>query len=572
MQHNLRVFLIFILCALVYTEVTWAQVSNANTLTNTVNCFDADAMKELSIDQSTHQQKAVDVLLYIWSPSMGMSITQAHLAKAAADKEGVGFLPLVDGRVSSKQWQATLAQSPKNASLLQNSKPLCHPHLIEKGAYRHFPMAYLFANNKLHPRPMVGAMPEHFWQQSLLERKKTCIPRNQFIALDAHSAGLDDNLEVALGSYERISPDGRYILRSFSGKELSTVSIVELPNATARQNANETVQITETPLSNEAFPVQGTWRYLVDTNGEHYTFADVLQKEKQAKPKFKGGMQGFYANAAELPSTRKNDDNTINIRSLSWPNANGRGDDQGQGSLFARTLTININKTTNEHAITKDSGTVGLCHNRLSVDGAIYALPMLSVDGLEIAALPQNPNTDTTEQEPTMRLFGLQSTQSAPDSDMDCHLRTQFKSQSGKVIFGFDGHVAYEYKGQIWWYHRGLAMPFNLAPSTQSEPDGTQYKNTIASAFPGITKDGRVIYAANWEKCTPNPSNNTHATLSCIKQGGYIVADPWQSHAWTQRVDAENNTKNTTNYPSCISNQDVETQRASFANLHGLSI
>ncbi len=56
-----------------------------------------------------------------------------------------------------------------------------------------------------------------------------CIPQNQFIALDPALAGLNDENQVALGAYERISPDGRYVLRSYSGKKLSAVSLLELP-------------------------------------------------------------------------------------------------------------------------------------------------------------------------------------------------------------------------------------------------------------------------------------------------------------------------------------------------------
>lgn len=42
------------------------------------------------------------------------------------------------------------------------------------------------------------------------------------------------------------------------------------------------------------FPsVQGSWRYLVDPDGQHYALADALQRGQNACPLFKGGMTAF---------------------------------------------------------------------------------------------------------------------------------------------------------------------------------------------------------------------------------------------------------------------------------------
>ena len=145
----------------------------------------------------------------------------------------------------------------------------------------------------------------------------------------------------------------------------------------------------------------------------------------------------------------------------------------------------------------------------------MYALPMISVDGLEFAALPQNPISGV----PTMRIFGFGV------DGKQCEPSGQFTLQSGKVIFGFSNKakkhadVAYEYRGQIWWVQRdnsAKSLPaLNLAPWEDTAFVGSKsnpaYKDVTASAFPGFTRDGRVIYAANWRRCDGALEQPLHA-------------------------------------------------------------
>jgi hypothetical protein len=437
----------------------------------------------------------------------------------------------------------------------------------------------------MYPNRLIGAMPEQFWAQGIQERLQErlkrgndtvavqalqqCIPQNQFIALDPELAGLNDDNQVALGAYERISPDGRYVLRSYSGKKLSAVSLVELPGppglgAMAGQLSRQ--RILSTPFSNEAFPVQGSWRYLVDTNGDHYTFDSILGNKYKDKVVFSGGMDGFYAAASEVGGSYPvRDSKPVNIRSLSWPNANASGsaaeNRQGEGMLTARTITVDALMQN----VVADTNRVNLCLNRLAQDGAMYALPMISVDGLEFAALPQNPISGV----PTMRIFGFGA------DGKQCEPRGQFTLQSGKVIFGFPSKakkhadVAYEYRGQIWWVQRDnsiQALPaLNLAPwedpafkPTKASP---AYKDVTASAFPGFTRDGRVIYAANWKRCDGSLARD------CKQEGGYVVADPFQSNAYRNQLLQSK----TVAPKSCITVQDVATERKAFASFHGIS-
>ena len=571
-------------------------------------CFDDKKLADF-------QQSESASLLYVWSPRMVLSATQAHLAFEAAKTEGLAFVPIVDGRIPVAEWQSalqTLANAqPLDAAALSTTQLLCSPQLLEKDAYAHFPTAFVAKSGEIHPNRLVGAMPVRFWRQGIQERVKgqkmtqtmqvvtknvtsvvaadtaivvmgavetqaaeQCIPQNQFIALDPALAGLNDENQVALGAYERISPDGRYVLRSYSGKKLSAVSLVELPGPSGLSVMKGQVsrqRILSTPFSNEAFPVQGSWRYLVDTNGDHYTFNSILDNKyagyNHIKSVFSGGMDGFYAAASEVSAVDGSyplrDAQSVLIRSLSWPNANASGsateNRQGEGMLTSRTLTVD----TAKHRVMADSARVNLCLNRLGQDGAMYALPMISVDGREFAALPQNPISGV----PTMRIFefGTDGKQCIPSG--------QFTLQSGKVIFGFSSKakkhadVAYEYRGQVWWIRRDDGtkplVPLNLAPwedpAFKASTTNPAYKDVTASAFPGFTRDGRVIYAANWKRCTGATERD------CTQEGGYVVSDPFQSNAYRSEL-LQTRAKPA---KSCITVQDVADERAAFSAFHG---
>jgi hypothetical protein len=338
-----------------------------------------------------------------------------------------------------------------------------------------------------------------------------CIAPVEYIAQD------DD---LSLGSYERVSPDGRYILRSFSGSRLGDVTLAEI----VQTPQGKRIVHHATPLKNEAFPVQGSWRYLVNTNGDHYLLKDILELGVKAKPKFRGGMTGFYAAAAELPAER---DGEVRIRSFSWPNNAANSSAQGVGALSVRTLTVDAAS----HRITADTGAQYLCKERRAIDGTQYGLPMISVDGTEFSAVPQSPRVATGPHstklgEQTMRVYSLGNDINAPK----CEQRADLQFASGKATFGFSqsgrADLVFEYRGDVWWYVSALKESFNLADYRQT---------ALVGAFPGITKDGRVIVASTWlegsEACkTRLPSAS--AQRECQKRNGYAIIDPYQSAAY----------------------------------------
>ena len=373
-----------------------------------------------------------------------------------------------------------------------------------------------------------------------------CIAPITYLPLDPAQVGADTNGMAALGTYERISPDGRFILRSYSGAQLGQVSLMELP-----AQGTGPIRAYRTPFSNEAFPVQGTWRYLVDVNGDHYRFAQVLREQTHAKPLFRAGMTGFYAVASEMPANHSAAPDlpagTIFIRSISWPQGNGSIEDQGVGPLQLETIAVQDDGT--RARVIESTGAHYICARRNAIDGEVYALPMLSVDGRELSAIPQIPH----QGQPTMRVYGLAD---APMSKAHpCDLRADLGLMPAKAVFGLpspDGEPArlvYSDLGNVYVFDRALGATFRL---------GHAKDNVLASAFPALTQDGRVIYGATWRDC-PNAA-------ACPERAGYVVIDPYQTSSYRRYWQAQGKTQP----KACITTDEVAAQRAAFARRHGI--
>ena len=564
-------------------------------------------------DLSALETSQTNAAIYIWSPRMALSVLHADDVALQAQAAGLNFVPIVDGRVPPLEWQSSLraltSKQPSAARSLALTQSACTSRLAALDAYQHFPAVFVLRAGYLQAQKWTGAMnPEH-WAvafkadlntpalrvgptpvtlisdvskaptrvaadapaisatASAVPLSDNCIAANQFVALPAELAGRGTDQAVALGAYERISPDGRFVLRSYSGKDLSTVSLVELPSPTAGDNKRpaSVTDIFQTPLSNEAFPVQGTWRYIVNTTGEHYLFGDLVKQQKQAKPYFQGGMSGFYAAAAELGSTYPiRSSNPVQIRSLSWPNLSADSETTGEGMLTSRTIMVD----PEQNRLLGTAARVNHCLGRVAVDGSLYSLPMISVNGKHFSALPQRP----VNQVATMRIFGFGV------DGKQCVPEQQFTSPSGKVTFGFPakstaglglapgaGELAadlvYEYRGQAWWYSSQRGTAFNLAPVEDPpvNPKDAYWQKVVASAFPGLTRDGRVIYAATWQICRAG---------ACADEAGYVVSDPYQSNAYRQRLIANERPANALTERSCIATSDVLKERADFARFH----
>ena len=371
-----------------------------------------------------------------------------------------------------------------------------------------------------------------------------CIAPLTYLPLDGNAVGFDAQGVPALGTYERISPDGRFILRSYSGAKVGTVSLMELP-----ASGDGPIRVYSTPFSNEAFPVQGTWRYLVDVNGDHYRFTDVLRRQGQAKPLFRAGMTGFYAAASELPRPQTNpggfpDEQAIYIRSLSWPQ-NADADSQGVGPLQAET--IEVQDDGRSARVKRTTGARFICSNRRSEDGGVFALPMISIDGLEFSAIPQSPN----QGQPSMRVYGLSADPLA--TAHPCDLRADLGMSPSKAVFGYAPPAAwltYSDLGSVYVFDRALKQSFRMDSARE---------RTLVSAFPGLTRDGRVVYGATWRDCAPSGA--------CANRAGYVIADPYQSASYRAFWQARGQPAP----KACITQEQVSDQRKAFAQKHGLA-
>lgn len=329
----------------------------------------------------------------------------------------------------------------------------------------------------------------------------SCIPAHEYFPFEGKLLRTDGSGQVALGMYARVSPDGKYVLRSYSGVGLSQVTLMEL----YRDQKKNTVKFYETPLKNEAFPVQGSWRYIEDIGGEHYKLSDLVSKQKKAKKQFKGGISGFYTVAAELPGGSKEQHK---IRSLSWPM--GDPDNQGVGVLSNMVIIAKMNAKGEAEKV--DSTSINyMCGNLKSSDGNVMSLPMISPDGMEFSSMPQNPK----DGEPSMRIYRI------GENNKDCEKVHDLKVMAAKIIFSdkesnsalFYSSGSLTNKGNgVHFYNRDLKKMFTL------DDVG---KKVRADSYPGYTKDGRIVYGAYWEDCDSE---------GCKEKVGYIVSDPYQSN------------------------------------------
>lgn len=370
-----------------------------------------------------------------------------------------------------------------------------------------------------------------------------CVPAVAYLPLDAEVVGRDSAGNPALGTYERVSPDGRFVLRSYSGARLGEVSLVELP-----MRAGDPLQAYRTPLSNEAFPVQGSWRYLVDVDGRHFRFSEVLQQQSRAQALFRGGMRGFYAAASELDTAGSLDRSLIWIRSMSWP----QGDRAGLGTGPLQVRTIGVRDVDGRAQVVTDTGPQFICGSRQAADGGVYTLPMLSVDGREFSAIPINPK----KGQPSMRVYGLSG--AVPGEQHGCDLRLDLVASPGKAVFAFAGQpsamLAYTDNASVYFVDRRQVL------QDQSFRIEDQHTQVLASAFPGWTRDGRIVFGASWKECV--------AGAACVDRAGYVVADPYQNPDYRQQLQRFGLRPD----KLCVTWTEVLAERRRFAALHGLGL
>jgi hypothetical protein len=197
--------------------------------------------------------------------------------------------------------------------------------------------------------------------------------------------------------------------------------------------------------------------------------------------------------------------------------------------------------------VIEKTGAQYICMQRNAIDGNVFVLPMLSIDGREFSAIPQTPR----QGQPSMRAYGLADQPMA--TNHPCDLRANLGLMPAKAVFGFPAEgggparLVYSDLGNVYVYDRALKATFRLDHARD---------RVLASAFPALTRDGRVIYAATWHDCA-----------TCPERAGYAVIDPYQAVSYRQYWQTQGKAPP----KACITQEEVATQRAVFARRHGIA-
>jgi hypothetical protein len=153
-----------------YITLIFIAISATNTTANA--CFGNENLQNMALRSGND----TSALIYVWSPRMVLSLTQAHLAQQAAQQLGLDFLPLLDARISNHERDQALLAAQRHhalsAQILRGSEALCASALIDADALRHFPTAFVLSARGTHHLPIVGAMPLSAWRNSIKARWK----------------------------------------------------------------------------------------------------------------------------------------------------------------------------------------------------------------------------------------------------------------------------------------------------------------------------------------------------------------------------------------------------------------
>lgn len=298
-----------------------------------------------------------------------------------------------------------------------------------------------------------------------------CIAPREFVPFPAGTPG----------QYHRVSPDGNFVIQSFSSEGFGDVSIVDLRRDPA--TGKRPGRIYKTPMANETYPVEGTWRYIASPGRwiramEYFRMEDLLRDQDKTQFFFSGSFGEFYHTCAELPgSTAEN----VKFRIMGWT------------KLAYVDYDVKLNPNGSLNGEPKSTSSKWLCQNIASKEGFELVQPILSKDGTELAGIPQNARN------PSMRIYKILE-------NGDCERVLDLGFQTAKISFGFavpgkKGRVTFTNADDIYIHDRDEGLTFAV---------GDRHRETGYS-YPGLTRDGRVIYL-----------------VSRDGQMGYSIVDPYQ--------------------------------------------
>lgn len=314
-----------------------------------------------------------------------------------------------------------------------------------------------------------------------------CVPARQVIKYPEDLPGV--------GQYHRIHPSGKYIMASgMTGDYSAGVGIVDL---TSKNDKGETVaKFIRTPLIDETYPVEGNWKLLASPNNSdgmrYYDFQDVLKNNVASKPIMNDEQHNqYYHSASELPdSTAK----VVKFRTMLW-------------SEKYRDYTVTYDNA-GKVISTTHTDTKRACSNLTNFLNA----PILSKDGSEVAAIDNSGNAV---------IYKIKE-------DSTCEIVENLGFPTSKVNFsypkpGTKGQIVF--RGNANVMVDGVPTPLRGVFIYDRDTKTTRRlsSNTDNNAsYPGMTKDGRVIYTN-------------------INSREIVIVDPNQLNAdGTERTDKSN--------------------------------
>lgn len=107
-------------------------------------------------------------MIYSWSPKFTYSVLALPQMERLAQELGYEFTAVVDPRASREEILASLAKLPKPSikkfRMLASDKKFIRNASIDlfmRSAFNHFPVTFVYNNNKIHPRFVTGVMTDN---------------------------------------------------------------------------------------------------------------------------------------------------------------------------------------------------------------------------------------------------------------------------------------------------------------------------------------------------------------------------------------------------------------------------
>lgn len=310
-----------------------------------------------------------------------------------------------------------------------------------------------------------------------------------------------------IGVYHRVHPSGNYVIasRAMEGNSENRVAVIDLSNP-------EQPRAIETPLIDEAYPIEGRWKYIASPRNNRWNSSNTTGSGMRYYP-FEGATgvleagreaqyvmndpdhDQWYHSSAELPGST---DQNFQFRTMLY------------GERY-RDYTISTN--ANGEVTTTHTETRSACQN---LTGHLSS-PILSKDGTEVAA---NVGSSTV-------IYRINR------ADATCELVDDVGFYTSKVSFSYPNPPS---KGQIAFQGNHTVMvdgiPQPMTGIFIYDRD-TRTTRKISSnegnpSYPGFTQDGRVIYMdrSNRKIITVDPTQlNADGSLirnprTCIQREG----------------------------------------------------